>query len=902
MQQRQAEKFLYFFSGKQIDGHAEMKGLLGSKGANLAEMSCLGLPVPPGFTISSDICRLYYENNKTLSSHIQTEILKAIEHIQAITGKQFGDVQNPLLFSVRSGARVSMPGMMDTILNLGLNDQTVEALAQSSQNPFFAYDSYRRFMQMYANVVMKVNYSYLDIIYEDLQAQKTHLNVDDLKQIIQQFKSQIITESGQSFPENPKTQLFKAISAVFESWNTPRAQTYRKLHGYPEHWGTAVNIQTMVFGNLGNTSATGVAFTRNPSTGEKAFFGEYLLNAQGEDVVAGLKTPEPLTQAFVTKPSQKSLEALMPDIYHELFQIYQKLETHYRDMQDIEFTIEQGRLWLLQTRSGKRTPQAGLKIAMDMIDEGLITEQEAILRIDPLNLDKLLHPTLDEHHAKDSHKINACLLAQGLPASPGAIAGKIAFQSEDAESLKTQGETAILVRIETSPEDIHGMLASSGILTTRGGMTSHAAVVARGMGKPCIVGCGDIEVNYTQATLKAGGQILKAGDVITIDGSSGKVLKGQVKTCPPKLKLEFQRLMGLADKYRQVKVRCNADTPQDARLARDFGAEGIGLCRTEHMFFDPQRIDIVRRMILADSPASRQEALEELCPIQKSDFVALFKEMQGLPITIRLLDPPLHEFLPQTEDQLKSLAKRLHIDDKKLSLRLQSLKEVNPMLGHRGCRLAITYPEIYRMQAKAIAEAACQVMTSESPPLLEVMIPLVSTKKEIDFIKNQIQEEIKAVQKEKSLSFAFRIGTMIELPRAALTADEIASSVDFFSFGTNDLTQTTLGLSRDDAALFLGRYVSAGIYEHDPFVSIDQRGVGSLMKTAVHLAKKTKPDLKIGICGEHGGDPKSIDFFHKLKLDYVSCSPYRVPIARLATSRSAITAIAEQGHVAQISS
>ena len=874
---------IYFFSKNQVDGHAGMKDTLGSKGANLAEMSSLGLPVPPGFTISSQVCHLYYENNKSLPLEMPPHILKAIQKLQEITGKQFGGMRNPLLLSVRSGARISMPGMMDTILNLGLNDDTVEALAEAAQNPLFAYDSYRRFIQMYANVVMHINYSLLEILMEDLQARKEgRLQAEDLKKLVQQFKSQIITETGQAFPEDPYTQLWKAISAVFESWNTARAKTYRRMHGYPDHWGTAVNIQAMVFGNLGKDSATGVAFTRNPSTGEKAFFGEYLLNAQGEDVVAGLQTPEPLTKAMANKPSQKPLEILMPRIYAELSRIYDKLENHYRDMQDLEFTIEKGQLWLLQTRNGKRTPQAELKIAVDMIDEGLISEEEAILRINPLNLNKLLHPTLDTNIPQDN------ILAQGLPASPGAVVGKIVFQSHEAETLKTQGEDVILVRVETSPEDIHGMLASSGILTTRGGMTSHAAVVARGMGKPCIVGCGDLQVDYTQQILKAGPHLLKAGDFITIDGGSGKVLKGQAKTSPPQLQGEFQRLMQMADRYRKLNIRCNVDTPQDARLAREFGAEGIGLCRTEHMFFDPQRIDIVRRMILANAPAERREVLEELRPIQKSDFVALFQEMKDLPVTIRLLDPPLHEFLPQTDEQLKALAERLQFDVKKLYVRWQSLKETNPMLGHRGCRLAITYPEIYKMQARAIAQAAIQADVANTSSTVEIMIPLATTQKEIDMIKKDILAEVLSVQKEHGVTFDFSIGTMIELPRAAVTADQIAPSVDFFSFGTNDLTQTTLGLSRDDASLFLGHYVTSGIYDSDPFVSIDQEGVGYLMQRAVQLGRKIKPDLKMGICGEHGGDPKSIAFFHDLGLDYVSCSPYRVPIARLAASRAAI--------------
>ncbi len=887
------EKFLYFFSKEKTDGHAEMKNILGSKGSHLAQMSALGLPVPPGFTISTKICHIYYENNKTLPTEVQSQVKKALSYIQQITGKSFGGTQNPLLLSVRSGARVSMPGMMDTILNLGLNSQTLESLVRISGDAFFAWDSYRRFIQMYANVVMGMNYSALEVIVEDIQAQKgDNFDVEDLKSIVKQFKSQILTETGQIFPDDPYEQLWNAICSVFESWNTSRAQTYRKLHGYSDQWGTAVNVQSMVFGNLGDHSATGVAFTRDPSTGQKVFFGEYLLKAQGEDVVAGLKTPDPLTKASVKKPHQKSLECLMPDIFKQLLSIAHKLEIYFRDMQDIEFTIEKGYLWLLQTRSGKRSPQAGLKIAMDMFKEGLITEKEALLRIDPASLDKLLHPTLDSQIDLEA------VLAQGLPASPGAAVGRITFKNQEAEALKMQNESVILVRLETSPEDIHGMIASTGILTARGGMTSHAAVVARGMGKPCIVGCGDLDIDEEKQLLKVNGQTLKAGDFITIDGSSGQVLKGKSKTCPPQLAGDFQKLLELADRYRKLKIRSNVDTPQDARQARSFGSEGIGLCRTEHMFFDPRRIDIVRKMILADSLSERQEALNELLPIQKNDFIALFQEMQGLPVTIRLLDPPLHEFLPQTKEQIMALARRLQMDEKKLHLRVQNLRESNPMLGHRGCRLAITYPEIYKMQSQAIAEAVSKVMLSSSvnlfqdnsqeQPLVEIMIPLVSTRKEVDVIKQEIRSQILSVQKIKGVSFSFLIGTMIELPRAAVTADEIAEVVDFFSFGTNDLTQTALGLSRDDATLFLSNYVTRGIYERDPFVSLDQKGVGALVKLAVHLGRKAKPGLKMGICGEHGGDPQSIEFFHQVGLDYVSCSPYRVPIARLAAARASL--------------
>ncbi|MBV2167506.1 MAG: pyruvate, phosphate dikinase, partial [Bdellovibrio sp.] len=801
-------------------------------------------------------------------------------------GKKFGDVNNPLLVSVRSGARASMPGMMDTILNLGLNDQTVEGLAKSSNNPRFAWDSYRRFIQMYSDVVMGMNSSLLDVTLEDLKEEKhykldTEMNVDDLKLLVKKFKDLVHQMTGQSFPTDPWEQLWGAVSAVFRSWNTPRAITYRELHSIPASWGTAVNVQSMVFGNMGDDSATGVAFTRNPSTGEKAFFGEFLINAQGEDVVAGIRTPQPITKAAAALAGVQSLEEALPQAYAQLVEIYKKLEAHYRDMQDIEFTIERGVLWMLQTRNGKRTAAAALKIACDMIDEKLITEDEAILRLDPQALDQLLHPTLDPKAAKT-------LLAKGLPASPGGVNGQIVFTSEEAVEWKEQGKKVILVRVETSPEDIAGMVAAQGIFTTRGGMTSHAAVVARGMGKCCVAGCGEVEVDYRTETMKVKGYVLKKGDVITLDGSTGEVFLGEVKTIEPKLEGTFERIMTIADRLRRLKVRTNADTPKDAETARRFGAEGIGLCRTEHMFFGADRIDAVREMIIADNRSDREKALAKLLPMQRDDFYQLFKIMDGLPVTIRLLDPPLHEFVPHTDEETKELAKRIGMDADRLRSKVKALHEFNPMLGHRGCRLAITYPEIYQMQVRAIAEAASMLVAEGQKLTPEIMIPLVATDKELDTLRILTINEVKKVQSEKNVKFDYHVGTMIELPRAAITADAIAEHADFFSFGTNDLTQTTLGLSRDDSGRFLGSYVSSGILPKDPFMSIDQVGVGSLVKMGTDLGRRTKPDLKVGVCGEHGGDPESIEFFHRVGLDYVSCSPFRVPIARLAAARAAL--------------
>lgn len=868
------EKFVYYFAAGEAEGNASMKNNLGGKGANLAEMTAIGLPVPPGFTISTDICTAYYAEGGKLPEWVKPEVLKALARVETKIGKKFGDTTNPLLVSVRSGARASMPGMMDTILNLGLNDQTVEGLAKSSNNPRFAYDSYRRFIQMYSDVVMGMNSSLLEVTLEDLKAEKgihldTELTTDDLKKLVKKFKDLVQQMTGQSFPADPMEQLWGSINAVFKSWNTSRAITYRELHDIPAAWGTAVNVQSMVFGNLGDDSATGVAFTRDPSTGAKKFYGEFLVNAQGEDVVAGIRTPQPINL----------LAEIMPEPYKDLETIYKKLELYFKDMQDIEFTIEKNKLWMLQTRNGKRTAKAALQIACDMIDEKMITEEEAILRLDPSSLDQLLHPTLDP-------KASKTILAKGLPASPGGVCGQIVFTPEDAVEWKEQGKKVILVRIETSPEDIAGMVAAQGILTARGGMTSHAAVVARGMGKCCVAGCSEVEVDYTNEQMRAKGYNLKKGDVITLDGSTGEIYLGEVKTIEPKLDGIFDRLMKIADGVRRLKVRANADTPKDAQTARNFGAEGIGLCRTEHMFFGADRIDAVREMIIADTKAERERALEKLLPMQRDDFYQLFKIMEGFPVTIRLLDPPLHEFVPHSDEEIQIFAKRVNLDANRVKAKISALHEFNPMLGHRGCRLAVTFPEIYQMQSRAIAEAAAK-LTKEGVKLVpEIMIPLIATAKELEILRAQTVEVVEKVMIETKTKFDYQIGTMIELPRAAVTAHEIAKHADFFSFGTNDLTQTTLGLSRDDSGRFLGSYVSQGIFAKDPFVSIDQVGVGTLVKTGVDLGRQAKGQLKVGVCGEHGGDPESIEFFENVNLDYVSCSPFRVPIARLAAAKA----------------
>ncbi|MHC2088207.1 pyruvate, phosphate dikinase [Methylobacterium sp. CM6244] len=882
-------KWVYSFGDGKAEGQSSMRNLLGGKGANLAEMSNLGLPVPPGFTITTEVCTWYYDNDRQYPAELKAEVQAALDAVGALTGRGFGDPKNPLLVSVRSGARASMPGMMDTVLNLGLNDTTVEALAEGSGDPRFAYDSYRRFITMYSNVVLDVEHHAFEEALEHYKETKgfsldTELGAEDWKHMIGLYKKIVRDEHGADFPQGAEDQLWGAIGAVFSSWMIPRAKKYRELNGIPESWGTAVNVQAMVFGNMGDTSATGVAFTRNPSTGERALYGEFLINAQGEDVVAGIRTPQDITEKarIEAKSDKPSMERAMPESYAELVRIYGLLETHYRDMQDMEFTIESGKLWMLQTRNGKRTAKAALRIAVDLAAEGLITEEEAIGRVEPAALDQLLHPTIDP-------KAERKIIASGLPASPGAATGEIVFNSEDAEAARKAERKCILVRIETSPEDIHGMHASEGILTTRGGMTSHAAVVARGMGKPCVSGVGTIRVDYKAGTLTVAGTTLKAGDKITIDGSTGQVLLGEVKMLEPSLSGEFATLMGWADKVRTMKVRTNADTPTDARAARNFGAEGIGLCRTEHMFFEGDRIVAVREMILADDVEGRRSALAKILPYQRQDFVELFTIMSGLPVTIRLLDPPLHEFLPHTDAEVRDVAKSTGVSEEKLRRRMTELHEFNPMLGFRGCRLAIAFPEIAEMQARAIFEAAVQAAKeTDAPVTAEIMVPLVFTQMEFDIVKARIDAMAKAVTDETGATLSYQVGTMIELPRAALRAGDIAKTAEFFSFGTNDLTQTALGISRDDAATFLGAYTQKGILSADPFISIDQEGVGELVRIGVERGRAVRPDIKLGICGEHGGDPASIHFCQEVGLDYVSCSPYRVPIARLAAAQAAL--------------
>ncbi len=884
---KDAQKYLYFFSKNEIEGDVELKSLLGGKGANLAQMSSLGIPVPPGFTLSTKLCAKFQKEGK-LSESVKVQIKAGVKKIGINVGKSFADTINPLLVSVRSGAPVSMPGMMDTILNLGLNENTIKGLAKKSNNLRFAYDSYRRFIQMYANVVMKANHSLLEVYLEDLKSDKgysadTELTVEDLKSLIARYKIEVLQNTGVSFPEDPWDQLWRAIEAVFKSWNTPRAVTYRNLNGIDASVGTAVNVQAMVFGNLGETSATGVAFTRDPSTGQKTFYGEYLQNAQGEDVVAGLRTPQPISIKAEDK-GQISLEALMPKVYLELEKVYKKLEHHYKDMQDIEFTIEDGHLWMLQTRTGKRTTRAAFKIGLDMLKEGLISETELLKRLDPASLDQLLHPGLDADAPKT-------LIAKGLPASPGGVCGKVVFTSAEAVLLKAKGEKTILVRPETSPDDIEGMIAAEGVLTTRGGMTSHAAVVARGMGKCCVAGCEQMTVNLKKEEITCSGYVITKYEHITLDGSTGEVYLGEVATKEPELGDDFEKVMAIADKYRRMKIRANADNPRDASIARRFGAEGIGLCRTEHMFFGSDRIDAVREMILSKDCFERKNALAKLKPYQKKDFIQIFKEMKGLPVTIRLLDPPLHEFLPQTQEDIVDLALKLKIKVEKVFKRVETLKEFNPMLGHRGCRLGITYPEIYEMQVEAIAEAAVEVC-NEFLVEVEIMIPLISTCRELKRLKTLTQSTFNRVIKDavggQVNKISYIIGTMIELPRAALTADEVAKSADFFSFGTNDLTQTTLGVSRDDSSKFMPIYLADDLFDHDPFVSIDIKGVGKLVSLGVELGRSQNAKLKLGVCGEHGGDPKSIEFLETIGLDYVSCSPYRVPIARLAAARATL--------------
>jgi len=885
----ESAKLVYRFGGGSAEGEASMKTLLGGKGANLAEMANLGLPVPPGFTITTEVCTGFYRNNRCYPEGLRAAVDMALAEVGRIAGAVFGDPQRPLLVSVRSGARASMPGMMDTVLNLGLNDQTVEGLAARSGDRRFAYDSYRRFIGMYSDVVLGVDHAEFEDILGGFKDERgyaldTEVSAEEWLGLIQRYKALVEQETGKPFPQDVNEQLWGAIAAVFQSWMSARAITYRKLNAIPEEWGTAVNVQAMVFGNMGETSATGVAFTRNPSTGEKKLYGEFLVNAQGEDVVAGIRTPQNITEEarIEAESGAPSLEALMPGTFAELAATFATLERHYRDMQDLEFTIQDGKLWMLQTRSGKRTTQAALRIAVDMAREGMITRDEAVMRIDPAALDQLLHPTLDPKAKRE-------VLATGLPASPGAASGEIVFDAGEAERLKALNRRVILVRIETSPEDIHGMHAAEGILTTRGGMTSHAAVVARGMGKPCVSGAGQVRVDYQAGTLTALGVTLKKGDIITIDGATGQVMKGEVATIKPELSGDFATLMSWADAVRRMKVRANAETPLDARTARDFGAEGIGLCRTEHMFFEVDRIRAVREMILASKEEGRRAALAKILPMQRKDFIALFDIMAGLPVTIRLLDPPLHEFLPQADHEIEEVADDMNADLETLRARVAELHEFNPMLGHRGVRLAISYPEIAEMQARAIFEAATDVaQRTGKAPIPEVMVPLVAAKSELDMIKQRITATAAAVAKETGVTIDYLVGTMIELPRAALRAGEIAESAEFFSFGTNDLTQTTFGISRDDAARFIGEYTAKGIFKTDPFITLDTEGVGELVRMAAERGRKVRPAIKLGICGEHGGDPASIFFCESTGLDYVSCSPFRVPIARLAAAQATI--------------
>ncbi len=882
-------KFVYSFGAGSADGDATMKNLLGGKGANLAEMNKIGLPVPPGFTITTEVCTAFYELGQNYPSELSAQVDEAIKKVASIVEKDFGSPENPLLVSVRSGARASMPGMMDTVLNLGLNDITVEGLAKKSGNRRFAYDSYRRFIQMYSNVVLELEHHMFEDILETFKEvndykDDTELEASDWEEIVKKYKSAVQAEMGKPFPQDVNDQLWGAVGAVFKSWMNDRAIFYRKMHDIPQSWGTAVNVQAMVFGNMGDTSATGVAFTRNPSTGEKLFYGEYLINAQGEDVVAGIRTPKSITkvQRLSMNEAGESLEESLPDVYAQLDEVYKKLENHYRDMQDIEFTAENGKLWMLQTRNGKRTAKAALKIAVDMVAEGMISEEEAVGRVDPMALDQLLHPTIKASYKRD-------ILTKGLPASPGAAVGEVVFDSDEAEELAKAGKAVILVREETSPEDIHGMHAAKAIVTSRGGMTSHAAVVARGMGRPCVSGAGDIRIDEASGQFTCRGRVVKKGDMISIDGGAGEVLLGAAELEQPELSGDFASLMVWADKVRKLKVRTNADTPHDAKTARDFGAEGIGLCRTEHMFFDAERIAAVREMILSEDKAGREAALAKILPMQRKDFEDIFNIMAGLPVTIRLLDPPLHEFLPHSAEDVEAVAAATGIDGKKLLQRAKDLHEFNPMLGHRGCRLGITYPEIYEMQARAIFEAAIAVAKSSgSAPIPEIMIPLVATQKELAILKARVDAIGAEVMEKMGTKIEYLVGTMIELPRAAMCADQIAQEAEFFSFGTNDLTQTTLGISRDDAGRFMGDYLSQGIFEKDPFVTIDQDGVGGLVRIAVEKGRKVRSGIKLGICGEHGGDPASIEFCGNAGLDYVSCSPYRVPIARLAAAQAAL--------------
>ena len=886
---KRAPKWVYGFGAGKAEGRTDMKGLLGGKGANLAEMASIGLPVPPGFTVTTEVCTHYDEGGGTYPSELQAQVAAALKKIEKIVGAKFGDAANPLLVSVRSGARASMPGMMDTVLNLGLNDTTVAGLASQSGDPRFAYDSYRRFIQMYGNVVLGVDHHAFEELLENKKDDRgaymdTDLTAEDWQDLVAQYMAMVAERTGAPFPLDPMDQLWGAIGAVFGSWGNQRAVTYRRLHAIPDDWGTAVNVQAMVFGNMGKDCATGVAFTRDPSTGENRFFGEYLVNAQGEDVVAGIRTPQNLTLAGkeASKSKLPAMEEVMPEIFAELVAIRGTLENHYRDMQDIEFTVQKNTLWMLQTRTGKRTTHAALRIAVEMAGEGLIDRSEAVARIDPLALDQLLHPTLDPD-------ADVTIVTRGLPASPGAASGIVAFSADEAEALAGQGRDVILVRIETSPEDIHGMHAARGILTARGGMTSHAAVVARGMGRPCVAGAGELRIDYPAETLSVRDMTVKAGDTITIDGAAGTVMLGEVPTIQPQLSGDFATIMEWADAARRMAVRANAETPADVRTAREFGAEGIGLCRTEHMFFDGERIVAMREMILAEDEPGRRAALEKILPMQRQDFIEIFAAMAGLPVTIRLLDPPLHEFLPHEPHELEEVAKAAGVDVAVVRRRVARLAESNPMLGHRGCRLGITYPEIYEMQARAIFEAAIEAGKAAGEAVVpEVMIPLAATKAELDILKAAIIGVAAAVEAETGVRLDYLVGTMIELPRAALLANRLAVTAEFFSFGTNDLTQTTFGLSRDDAGNFLPEYQAKNIVPQDPFVSLDIEGVGELVSIACERGRKTRPDIKLGICGEHGGDPASIAFCEAVGLDYVSCSPYRVPVARLAAAQAAI--------------
>ncbi len=883
-------KWIYIFGDGSAEGAAEMRELLGGKGANLAEMASLGLPVPPGFTVTTEVCAHFTASNNAYPDGLEDDVGSAMAHIESIMGAKFGDTENPLLVSVRSGARASMPGMMDTVLNLGLNSKTVEGLAKRANDARFAYDSYRRFIQMYGDVVLGVDHHLFEDILEDTKEDKgyafdTDMTAEDWKAVAEKYLAMVENERGEPFPQDPKKQLWGAIGAVFGSWMNNRAITYRRLHSIPADWGTAVNVQAMVFGNMGDDCATGVCFTRNPSTGENNFYGEFLINAQGEDVVAGIRTPQPLTEAEKVEQGSDlpSMEAEMPALYGDLLAVREKLETHYRDMQDMEFTVQKSKLWMLQTRSGKRTARASLKIACDMVAEGLLNKEQAILRVDAQQLDQLLHPTLDPKAERD-------IIGRGLPSSPGAASGKIVFSADEAESWVARGEKVILVRTETSPEDISGMHVSEGILTTRGGMTSHAAVVARGMGKPCVSGAGDLRVDYDNKQLMAMGEALGEGATVTIDGSSGEIMLGVVATIQPELTGDFGQLMEWVDGVRMLGIRANAETPVDAATARQFGAEGIGLSRTEHMFFDPARIVHMRQMILATNEAARREALDKLLPYQREDFLQLFKIMADLPVTIRLLDPPLNEFLPHSLEEMEEVAKAAGADVAAVRARKLELDEANPMLGHRGCRLGITYPEIYEMQARAIFEATAAIVKGGTKVEPEIMIPLIVDKPEFDMLKDVVDRVAREVEVAEEVTLTYLVGTMIELPRACLKANNIAETAEFFSFGTNDLTQTTYGFSRDDAAPFLEVYQSKGVMPQDPFMTIDPEGVGELVKIGCERGRGVRPDIKLGICGEHGGDPASVRFCHDLGLNYVSCSPYRVPIARLAAAQAAIEA------------